>query len=179
MRAPSLALVATAVLQIALGGVLSLGFGPVPALGMVGVALGHILATAAGVLYFLWYLIRSQGRLTLHLQGFVLQRTLLADILRVGAVACLSPVQSVLAILILAVTARAHIINGDKKESPKFNIKKAGTIDAIKQWIKANPAGATPTQKAANIKALIKSGVIASGAGELDDIYCWPPPPRC
>jgi Na+-driven multidrug efflux pump len=101
MRAPSLALVATAVLQIALSGVLSLGAGPVPALGMVGVALGHILATAVGVLYFLWYLLRSQGRLTLHLKGFVLQRHLLADILRVGAVACLSPVQSVLAILTL------------------------------------------------------------------------------
>jgi putative MATE family efflux protein len=100
MRAPSLALVATAMLQIALSGALSLGAGPVPALGMVGVALGHILATAAGVLYFLWYLIRSQGRLTLHLQGFVIQRSLLADILRVGAVACLSPIQSVLAILI-------------------------------------------------------------------------------
>jgi len=100
MRAPSLALVATAGLQIVLGGVLTLGAGPVPALGMVGVALGHILATAVGVLYFLWYLIRSQGRLTLHLQGFVMERHLLADILRVGAVACLSPVQSVLAILI-------------------------------------------------------------------------------
>ena len=100
MRAPSLALVATAILQIALGGALSLGAGPVPALGMVGVALGHILATAAGVLYFLWYLVRSQGRLTLHLQGFALQRALFVDILRVGAVACLSPVQSVLAILI-------------------------------------------------------------------------------
>jgi hypothetical protein len=100
MRAPSLALVATAVLQIVLGGALSLGAGPVPALGMVGVAWGHILATAAGVVYFLWYLVRSQGRLTLHLQGFALQRTLFVDILRVGAVACLSPVQSVLAILI-------------------------------------------------------------------------------
>ena len=100
MRAPSLALVATAGLQIVLGGALSLGAGPVPALGMVGVAWGHILATAAGVLYLLWYLVRSHGRLTLHLQGFALQRNLFADILRVGAVACLSPVQSVLAILI-------------------------------------------------------------------------------
>ena len=100
MRAPSLALVATALLQIVLGGALSLGAGPVPALGMVGVAWGHILATAAGVLYFLWYLVRSQGRLTLHLKGFALQRVLFVDILRVGAVACLSPVQSVLAILI-------------------------------------------------------------------------------
>jgi Na+-driven multidrug efflux pump len=38
--------------------------------------------------------------LTLHLHGFALQRSLFADILRVGAVACVSPVQSVLAILI-------------------------------------------------------------------------------
>jgi Na+-driven multidrug efflux pump len=56
MRAPSVALVAVAALQIVLSGVLSLGAGPVPAMGMVGVALGHILATTAGVLYFLWYL---------------------------------------------------------------------------------------------------------------------------
>jgi putative MATE family efflux protein len=100
MRAPSMALVAVAALQIVLGGVLSLGAGPVPGMGMVGVALGHILATTAGVLYFLWYLLSGQGRLKLSLSGFALQRTLFADILKVGAVACLSPVQSVLAILI-------------------------------------------------------------------------------
>jgi putative MATE family efflux protein len=100
MRAPSVALVATAALQIVLGGVLSLGAGPVPAMGMVGVALGHILATTVGVLYFLWFLLSGQGRLKLPLRGFALQRPLFADILKVGAVACLSPVQSVLAILI-------------------------------------------------------------------------------
>ncbi len=100
MRVPSVALVATAVLQIVLGGVLSLGAGPVPAMGMVGVAWGHILATAAGVAYFLWYLASGQGRLRLQLRGFQMQRHMFADILRVGAVACLSPVQSVLAILI-------------------------------------------------------------------------------
>ena len=100
MRAPSVALVATAVLQIALGGVLALGAGPVPAMGMVGVALGHIIATAAGVVYFLWYLVSGQGRLTLKLDSLQLQGRMFADILRVGAVACLSPVQSVLAILI-------------------------------------------------------------------------------
>ena len=100
MQTPSVALVATALLQIILGGVLSLGAGPVPAMGMVGVALGHIIATAAGVLYFLWYLITGQGRLTLHLNSFAMQRGMFADILKVGAIACLSPVQSVLAILI-------------------------------------------------------------------------------
>ena len=100
MRTPSVALVATALLQIILGGVLALGAGPVPAMGMVGVALGHIIATAAGVAYFLWYLITGQGRLTMPCQRFEMQGGMFADILKVGAVACLSPVQSVLAILI-------------------------------------------------------------------------------
>ena len=100
MRTPSVALVATALLQIILGGVLALGAGPVPGMGMVGVALGHIIATAAGVAYLVWYLITGQGRLTLPCQRFEMQGTMFADILKVGAIACLSPVQSVLAILI-------------------------------------------------------------------------------
>jgi putative MATE family efflux protein len=100
MRVPSIALVVTAVLQIALGGVLSLGAGPVPGMGMVGVAWGHIIATAAGVAFFLWYLVAGQGRLSLELRGFQLQGSMFSDILKVGAIACLSPVQSVLAILI-------------------------------------------------------------------------------
>ena len=100
MRVPSVTLMVTAVLQIVLGGVLSLGAGPVPAMGMVGVALGHMVATAAGVAYFLWYLHSGRGRLTLKWERFAVQGALFADILKVGAVACLSPVQSVLAILI-------------------------------------------------------------------------------
>lgn len=100
MQTPSVTLVAAAGLQIVLGGVLALGAGPVPAMGMVGVAWGHIMATAAGVVHLLVYLAKGQGRLTFRLQGFVAQKTLFADILKVGAIACLSPVQSVLAILI-------------------------------------------------------------------------------
>jgi len=100
MRVPSVTLVLISVLQIVLGGVLSLGAGPVPAMGMVGVALGHIVATATGVAYFLWYLMSGRSRLRLQLTRFDLQRDLFGDILKVGAVACLSPLQSVLAILI-------------------------------------------------------------------------------
>jgi molybdopterin converting factor small subunit len=62
-----------------------------------------------------------------------------------------------------------YVVNDDNKESPLFDVKKAGTVEAIKKWIKANPSGGTPVQKAANIKALVKSGVIKSGTGELDD----------
>ena len=100
MRTPSIALMVTSALQIILAGVLCLGAGPVPAMGMVGVAWGHIIATAAGVAYFLWYLVTGQGRLTLKLQAFEMQRRVFADILKLGAMACLSPLQSVLAILI-------------------------------------------------------------------------------
>ena len=100
MKTPSVVLMATAVLQIVLGGVWGLGAGPVPSMGMVGVAWGHVVATAAGVAYFLAYLIQGRGRLGLKVQRFGLQKTMFADILKVGAIACLSPVQSVLAILI-------------------------------------------------------------------------------
>lgn len=100
MRTPSLTLIAVAAVQIVLGGVLTLGAGPVPAMGMVGVAWGHILATGAGVVYLLWYLARGPGHLNIRWPGGALQSVMFVDILKVGAVACLSPLQSVLTILI-------------------------------------------------------------------------------
>lgn len=100
MMIPSGVIFATAVLQILLGGALGLGIGPIPSLGMIGVAYGFITATGSGVLYFLWYLTSGRGRIRLSLRGVVLQREMFFDILKVGALACLSPVQSVLAILI-------------------------------------------------------------------------------
>lgn len=101
MRVPSIAIVAAALLQIALGGALGLGWGPVPAFGMVGVAAGHIIATAASVAFFLWFLVSGQGRLTLRLRGVAVQRGMFGDILRVGAVSLISPVQSVLTVLVV------------------------------------------------------------------------------
>lgn len=100
MRVPSVTILLTAVLQIAVGGALGLGWGPVPRFGMIGVAIGHIVATAAGVLFLGWYLVGGKGRLTLHLRGVIWHREMFADILKVGALACLSPVQSVLASLV-------------------------------------------------------------------------------
>ena len=100
MVIPSVAIFVTAILQIILGGVLGLGAGPIPSFGMIGVAYGFIIATGAGVLYFLWYLTTGRGRIRLSFRGVVLQREMFYDILKVGALACLSPVQSVFAILI-------------------------------------------------------------------------------
>jgi Na+-driven multidrug efflux pump len=49
MIVPSLTLVVVAILQIIIGGSLSLGLGPVPRFGMAGVAAGQIAAFSAGL----------------------------------------------------------------------------------------------------------------------------------
>jgi Na+-driven multidrug efflux pump len=102
MRVPSLALIGAALLQIALGGALGLGFGPLPRLGMPGVALGQILAQASGAVFLFWYLRVGQGRLRLVFRAVPVRRDLFWDILKVGAVACLSPLQSVGTMLLMA-----------------------------------------------------------------------------
>jgi putative MATE family efflux protein len=100
MRVPSLGILGASLLQIALGGVLALGAGPVPSLGMPGVAIAYIIANAASTLFFGWYLLSGRARLTLSFKGFALHREMFFDILKVGAVSMLSPLQSVLTVLI-------------------------------------------------------------------------------
>ena len=102
MRVPSLVVVGAAVLQVTLGYALGLGLLGLPRLGMPGVALGQLLATLVGVVIFFCYLRSGRARLTLQWHGITLQRGLFADILRVGAMACLSPLQAVLTMLLLA-----------------------------------------------------------------------------
>ncbi len=110
MRVPSVTIVATSALQIVLGGSLAFGLGPMPRLGMPGVALGQLVATAAGVAYFVWYLWSGRARLTLRVRGLALHREMFRDILKVGALACLSPLQSVLTVLVLtALVARVGL----------------------------------------------------------------------
>ena len=100
MRLPSVALIGTAMVQIVVGGTLGLGLLGFPQFGMRGVAAGQLTAFSLGTLFLLWYLISGRSRLTLNLSAFTFQRGMFIDILKVGAVACLSPLQSVLTILI-------------------------------------------------------------------------------
>jgi Na+-driven multidrug efflux pump len=100
MRVPSIALLAVAALQIAVGGALGLGLGPFPRLGMPGVALGLLVANLAGVAALAAWLAGGRARLRLDGRGFAPRRELFTDILKVGALACLSPVQSVITVLI-------------------------------------------------------------------------------
>lgn len=100
MQIPSAGLVVVGLMQVAWGGVLAFGIGPFPALGLVGVALGNVIAYASGTCFFAWYLASGNGRLTVRPRRFAVRRDLLADILRVGVLASLSPVQSLLTMLV-------------------------------------------------------------------------------
>jgi putative MATE family efflux protein len=100
MIVPSLTLVAVAILQIVVGGSLSLGVGPIPRFGIAGVAAGQIIAFSCGLAFLAWFLLTGRGRLTLRLRGIRLRRDMFIDILKVGALACLSPLQSILTTLL-------------------------------------------------------------------------------
>ena len=100
MKTPSTVLLLVAVAQMVLGGVMGLGWGPIPRGGMGGVALGQVLAFALGGVYLAWYLVTGQGRLRLNMRT-PLRRDYFRDILRVGAVASISSLQTVLTIVIV------------------------------------------------------------------------------
>ncbi len=101
MRVPSTTLLAASGLQILLGGALGLGIGPIPRYGLAGVAAGLVMAYAAAMLFLLWFLYSGRGQLTLRFNAVVLSGEMFLDILKVGAVSALGPLQVVLTVLIL------------------------------------------------------------------------------
>lgn len=100
MKTPSVTLLLVAAGQIALGGALGLGWGPVPRLGMMGIALGQVLAFTLGAVYLFRHLRSGRARVRLVFTAR-LQRENFKDILKVGAVSSLSALQTVLTILII------------------------------------------------------------------------------
>lgn len=100
MRVPSLVLIGVAIIQVTIGGGLGLGLFGLPKLGMRGVAAGQLAAFTSGALFLAWYLVSGRSRLKLNFRSFVFQPDMFFDILKVGAVSCLSPLQTVLAIVI-------------------------------------------------------------------------------
>ncbi len=101
MAVPSATLLLVAVAQVLVGGALGLGWGPLPRLGMAGVAAGQVVANALGAAFLYGYLRSGRARIQLRVLATPLQGALLRDILKVGAWACIAPLQTVLTILIL------------------------------------------------------------------------------
>ena len=100
MRVPSVVLVGVAIVQVAVGGGLGLGLFGLRRFGMSGVASGQLAAFTLGAIFLAWYLVSGRSRLQLNFKNFTFQRDMFLDILKVGAVSCLSPLQTVLSIVI-------------------------------------------------------------------------------
>ncbi len=100
MAMPSLLGLLLAGFQVLLGGFLGLGFGGFEGIGIIGLAIAQVAAFGLAALVLLWYLISGRSRLVLRFSGVPFQRAMFLDILKVGAVSCLSPLQSVLTVLI-------------------------------------------------------------------------------
>jgi putative MATE family efflux protein len=100
MKTPSVTLMWVAAGQVILGGAFGLGWGPIPRLGIGGVAAGQVIAFSLGALSLYRYLRSDQSRVRLHFSS-ELNWPFFKDILKVGAVASISSLQTVLTILIL------------------------------------------------------------------------------
>jgi putative MATE family efflux protein len=100
MKLPSATLLIAAALQIIIGGTLGLGLFGVPQFGMRGVASGQLIAYAIAALFLAFWLFSGRSKLRLNVRTFRLQRGMFFDILKVGAIACLSPLQAVITVLI-------------------------------------------------------------------------------
>ncbi len=100
MKTPSVTLMWVAAGQVILGGALGLGWGPIPRLGIGGVAAGQVIAFSLGALSLYRYLRSDQSRVRLQFSS-ELNGLFFKDILKVGAVASISSLQTVLTILIL------------------------------------------------------------------------------
>jgi len=100
MKLPSTMILSSAVCQIIFGGTLGLGLGPIPQFGMRGVAAGSLMAYLISISVMGWYLFSGRARVVPKIRGLRIQAAMFVDILRVGAVSCFSPLQSVLTISI-------------------------------------------------------------------------------
>ncbi len=102
MKAPALAMLLTAAVQVPLSGALSLGWGPFPLLGIAGVAWGALIAMAVATVVLGLRLISGRSGLRLRFAAMRLQRGLFRDILRVGLVAAANPLLTVATVILLS-----------------------------------------------------------------------------
>jgi len=94
-----------------LGGTLCFGWGPAPQLGIVGVGLAQITTSSVSAILLFSLLRSSRAKVQLKFSGGI-RHDLFADILRVGAPALLSPIQTIGTVLIVtAIAARFGVEN--------------------------------------------------------------------
>ena len=102
----SVALLAVSLVSIPLSGALALGWGGLPALGMAGLAWGTVLAHAVVGLVATGYVLA--GRVGLSLRGARVRGAMFVDILRVGFIASLNAMLTVVTIVLMVGAVGRH-----------------------------------------------------------------------
>ena len=90
--------------QVIVAGLFVFGYGPFPATGISGAAFGSVVGYSVSATVQIWFLTRRSETLTLHLKGIQFQLSLIKDLLRVGALASISPVSSVATVIVVTGT---------------------------------------------------------------------------
>lgn len=101
MALPSAMVFSSAGCQIVIGGTLALGLFGFPQFGIRGIAIGQLSGLVLGIALACWYLLSGRSRISLFVRPFRFHGAMFADILKVGTLACLYPVQSVLTAAVL------------------------------------------------------------------------------
>src|SRR5690606_31956373 len=100
MVVPSLVLIGVAAIQVPLAAGFTLGLAPFPRLGLAGAGLAQIIAFGSGGIVALLYLLTGHGGL--RFRPAPLRWPLFRDILDVGAIACVSSLQSALTVAVIS-----------------------------------------------------------------------------
>jgi putative MATE family efflux protein len=101
MAVPANILLGSGIGQVLVGGAFGLGLGPCPALGIAGVAMGQVVAFWIAACILLVYLRSGRVAIGLRLDAGALRAEHFSALLRVGAIAMLSPLLSVASVLLL------------------------------------------------------------------------------
>jgi len=88
MVLPAIVMIGTGLIQVALAGAFTFGWGIFPALGIAGPAAALVIAFAIAALVLGGYLFSGKPGIQLRFRGIALRRELFGDIVKVGGVAC-------------------------------------------------------------------------------------------
>lgn len=172
MAVPSAVILLTAMLQVIIGGSLGLGLGPVPRLGMGGVAAGQVVASTVGTLILFFYLRAGRARVAFRVGRLPLERGHFGAILKTGATAALSPIMSIVTIIILnrlvagfGPTVLAGFGIGTRLEFLLTPLSFAIGVASVPLVGTAIGAGMTARARAATWTAARLAGVVMAGIG--------------
>ena len=101
MMVPALALISASMVHVPLSGMLVLGAGPLPQLGIAGAGVAYVCAFGFASLIMLIYLLRPGSLLRPQRADFELNVRMFREILRVGAISSVNAVQTVFTAVIL------------------------------------------------------------------------------